>query len=360
MELINRRPYLFLDLGFYAACNLKCTYCREGIVKDDKKFSFDSLVEQIDLFQKKFEAGVVKLSGYGEISLWRHFGDSLALLSPRFPTVQVISNGTFNERTREKFFDYPNIIPNITVDGHDIQMNKLRVMGNETHHRKMLDNIAEFVNRGRPIEINCVLHEHNIDELESFAAYLSEVDNGREMIMLFPFPVKPFDRAPSAADPLRQKLSRAAENIPKIWEKYPAILPHSAYGQQLQSMLFHGERKGKCHVHYANLGTGSRNERLHCANYGESLSYGPMNAGLTTEIEAIAAKEKKHLKWGGVGPDCTRCFNHFHIINLYLEGTIPLSALQRMPTLREPGSLKVAAQLKTLFEHEHAMVSESV
>lgn len=346
------RPYLYLDLGFYAACNLTCTYCRGELVRDDRSFSLEDLLSQVELFEARFQAGVVKLSGYGEITLWRGFHTALPILARRFPSVQVISNGTFGDPVRRALLAHENVFPNLTIDGHTIEMNRLRVGGDRRRHDQILANLEAIVGEGRPIEVNCVLHEHNAADLSAFCAYLEKLDAGRRLIVLFPFPVKPFDRAPERAAALRAGLSALGEMVPAIWERYGAILPPQVYGDQLREVLLRGQRTGLCHVHWANLGSGSRNERLHCANYGEALSFGPMAEALRDRTNTIAAVEEKNLARGAVGPNCTGCFNHFHILNHFLEGRLSLSELLRIPSLRPAGVRPIALAVQRLFVAE--------
>jgi hypothetical protein len=345
-----RRPYLFLDLGFYAACNLKCTYCRDEVVRDDRSFGLADLIAQIELFQARFRAGVVKLSGYGEITMWRDFRAGLDYLADRFPSVQVISNGTFGDAARDAVLAHGNIWPNITLDGHLLGLYRLRVGDSTRLHGRFLDNVAAFLRAGRAIEINCVLHEHNADGFPAFCDHLERLDDGRGLLMLFPFPVKSFDRARDAAAPLRTGLQRLADRIPDLWRDHAAILPATSYGRELASVLEKGQRDGACHVHWANLGSGSRNERLHCPNYGEDLSYGAMLEALGPRADAIGREEAAHLRDGHVGPNCAGCYNHFHVINHYLEGAMSLAELCRIPSLRPPGVAPIAQAVKELFD----------
>jgi hypothetical protein len=214
----------------------------------------------------------------------------------------------------------------------------------------MLRNLKYFVSSGRAVEVNCVLNAQNVGGLASFCEYLSEIGEGR--IMLFPFPVKSFDRAREAANPMKKGFAELSEKLPSIWNRFSSVLPPKPYVDDLKSFLARGMRSDPCHIHWANLGTGSRNERLHCANYGEDLSYGPMLVALTRDAEQIRMAENMHLQVGHVGPRCENCFNHFHVINLFLEGRINLAELQTLPSLQAPGITPIAEAMKTEF-HEN-------
>lgn len=346
-----RRHYLFLDLGFYSACNLKCTYCRDEIVKDKKDFHLRNLKDQIEHFGRVFEAGVVKLSGYGEITMWKDFAASLAYLAPRFPQVQVITNGTFERKTADLILRYPNVSPNITIDGQTMEANSIRLQGNRQWHERILRNIRYFTEEGRSIELNCVLHERNVKHLKEFCEYLMGVSE--ERIMLFPFPVKSFDRAREASEGMKNGFEALAAELETIYDEYGRILPPKAYLCDLKRFLERGFRSNPCHIHWANLGSGSRNERLHCANYGEDLSYGPMDTALSVDIDRIGHLANENLQVGQVGPRCKKCFNHYHVINLFLEDRISLSELQTLPSLQAPGIVPIALAMKDEFRSSY-------
>jgi MoaA/NifB/PqqE/SkfB family radical SAM enzyme len=346
MKMIKRH-YLFLDLGFYSACNLQCAYCRGEIVEDKKDFGLSKLIDQIEAFQERFCAGTVKVSGYGEITMWSEFAAALDYLRDKFPMVQVITNGTFGDDIADVILAHQNVSPNITIDGHTMTLNSVRVRGNAEWHKRTLANLKRFAAEGRAVEVNCVLHQRNTGGLADFCEYLSEFGQGR--IMLFPFPVKSFDRAPEVAAKLKGGFRQLAEELDSIYEKHHAILPPKGYIDDLKDFLLRDLRTNHCHIHWANLGSGSRNERLHCANYGEELSYGPMLESLTVNSDRIHQEEAGHLQHGEVGPRCAKCFNHYHVINLFLEGRITLEELQSLPSLRAPEIGPIARRMKDEF-----------
>src|SRR5262249_45054488 len=158
--------YLYLDLGFYSACNMKCTYCRDTLVRDNRQFQLDDLMQQVDAFLRIHRAAVIKFSGYGEVTMWQGFPEAMDLLASKFPTVQIISNGTFNRRTADLLLSYENVSPNLTIDGHTMASNQLRVQGNTRFHETMLSNLRYLVEAGRRVEVNCVLHGFNAEQFE--------------------------------------------------------------------------------------------------------------------------------------------------------------------------------------------------
>jgi hypothetical protein len=304
-------------------------------------------MRQIDLFQLNYKAAVAKTSGYGEITIWHGFREFLAFLSERMPSVQIITNGTFDSVVAEALLSNANVSPNLTIDGHTLVMNQLRVYDSTKLHDRILDNLRILVQGGRRVEINCVLHEHNAANLRAFCQYLAEHYDGR--VMLFPYPARSFALAPGVGSHGARHIAFLADELPLIAEDFQSILPPRPYIDELQAFLIHGRRQTPCYVHWTNLGSGSRNERLYCANYGEDLSYGPMEIMLADSDGRIAQKELEHFSVGAVGPRCNDCFNHYHIIGHFLNGGITLDEVQCVPSLGLPGVRDILIEIKAVF-----------
>lgn len=342
-----KRSYIYLDLGFYGPCNLRCAYCRSDFVRDDGRRQLDTLMRQIDLFAQHYRAAVAKMSGYGEITMWSGFSAFLPYLAERMPCVQVISNGTFNSATADLLLTIPNASPNLTIDGHTLQMNYLRVYDAAKLHDRILSNLRILVEGGRRVEINCVLHDHNSAHIRLFCNYLAERYDGR--VMLFPYPARSFALAPGVGTHVARNLAFLADQLQAIADDFQGILPPRIYMEELRDFLIRGRRHEPCYVHWTNLGSGSRNERLYCANYGEDLSYGPMDIMLADPEGTVAQKEKEHFIAGFVGLNCTECFNHYHIIGPYLDGRITIDDIQRLPSLASPAVRDILIETRTAY-----------
>jgi len=344
----THRPYVYLDLGFYAPCNLKCTYCRSAVVRDDGGTSLESLDRILEAFGTRHRAAVAKASGYGEITIWPHFAAALDLMAARCPVVQVITNGTFGRPVLEAILDRPTVTPNLTIDGHTIAMNRLRVGEQSSLQTRMLDNLRQLVEVGRRVEINCVLHEHNVRALPTFCEYLADRYAGR--VMLFPFPARSFSLAPGVGREVAAHLHSSVDVLAELNAAYGPILPPPPYMDALCDFIRQRARRTPCYVHWLNAGCGSRRQRLFCANYGEELAYGPMDSLTPAVAAAIAARELTHVAAGRVGPGCDDCFNHFHILGMYLDGRMTLEQLTQVPSLSFDGVAPVLVEVKQLFE----------
>lgn len=341
-----RENYIYLDLGFYENCNLKCEYCRDKLIMDKTNISFQHIKDEIFRFKEHFNAGVVKLSGYGEITLWNSFDQIINFLSKEFPSIQVITNGTFSQEVANVLCEYDNLNVNFTIDGHLENMNSYRTNGNELIHKKIINNFEKIINTGKNVEINSVLHNRNLENYELFLEYLMQFSDC-EHFMVFPFPVKSFERPHINRKEYRENLVNFAEKTENLWEKYHQILPSIEYGKDLKDFIYNG-RKNLCYVNWTNFGSGAKDERLICPNYGESLSYGDFINSFDN-LDSCMKKETKYF-YIQVGKDCKNCFNHYHIINLYLTNRISIDEVQRVPSLHYSNTIEIIKKVKNEFD----------
>lgn len=342
------RHYLYLDLGFWEVCNLKCFYCRNKYITSNNKFTIIDLKNQIEVFLKHYRAGVIKVSGYGEITLWPEFSKALDYLHGLFPKIQVISNGVFNNKVLKTILRYNNVSPNLTIDGHTLEMNLYRNGGNKNIHKLILSNLKKIIKAGRKVEVNCVLHDKNIKNFESFCLYLNSFANS--CVMLFPYPVKIFAKAGIDAQKIKGDLKGFAKNIDYLWDKYSSILPPIDYSQSLKKFILNGHRKAKCYVNWVNIGSGGGDTRLFCPNYGETLSYGPMSKNLKCLSPIAIEQELVNLRQGFVGSDCKNCFNHFDVINSFMEDRISVDELTKLPSLENDEIKLILIKIKEEYE----------
>ena len=341
-----RKNYVFFDIGFYEDCNLKCAYCRKKYIKNTNTLSLFDVVQEVELVKAHYRIAVVKISGYGEITTWRNFGEVLKYLAGEFPSVQIITNGTYTKKTMEEICKYSNVSLNITIDGHTLEMNSYRTEHNESIQRIVLNNFLEAMNAGIPLEINSVLHDKNIKTYESFLEYISSV-KGYGQLIVFPFPVKIFERTKMQRPHISWDKYCLHDLVDNWWKIYGDILPSYEYAKDLKSFCANG-RQNVCHVNWLNIGTGARDERLVCPNYGESLSMGDFRKSFSY-LEKCEKVEKEYFKIQ-IGADCKTCFNHFHILNLYVEERITLDELLRIPSLNQTESIAIIKKVKEEYD----------
>lgn len=341
-----RQNYVFFDIGFYEDCNLKCEYCRDHYIRNTNKFSLNDLEQEVKLVKAHYKIAVVKISGYGEITTWKAFEKAIEFLSNEFPSVQIITNGTFSEKTLLQISKYDNISVNITIDGHTLEMNSYRVGESTQLHNTVLRNVCEVIKLGIPLEINSVLHNRNIGEYILFLEYINSIRH-RGKVLVFPFPVKVFERTKYNNNPITIDRERLFILIDEWWRSFPSILPHYEYAKDLKDFCLSGRTK-ICHVNWINIGTGGKDERLLCPNYGDSLSMGDFRSSFDKleECELI----ERHYANIQLGVDCSMCFNHYHILNLFLEDRITIEDLRRIPSLSSQESIKIIKKVKEEYE----------
>src|SRR5690242_1138580 len=75
--LLARTPFAYFDLCFFEYCNFTCFYCRDSNEMMSKGRGRQAVDEAIQDFLEQNTAGVFKVSGYGEASLWPDLTDTL-------------------------------------------------------------------------------------------------------------------------------------------------------------------------------------------------------------------------------------------------------------------------------------------
>ncbi len=338
--------FAYLDLCFYERCNLACDYCRrdnEGMARGP---SLEEFVNTVEKFLAHSEAAVLKVSGYGEATLWPYLREALEKCSSRFPAVQVMTNGTSGKETISALAGIGNISFCITIDGHTMQANQHRSHQRVTLHDKMLSMVDHIVSIGKPLEINCVVTRSNIDQIVEFAHCLQSRYGAAARLM--PFPVRPFVGL-KAVDlfPERTQVDRLAERVGESFGEIAAVLPPREYMQRLLEFLKRGKRSQPCHVAAANFGVGPALEHLVCACAGHSQP--SLDQGNIAHDDQKVGRQRRHSK-GIIDPRCWRCFNHYELLNLFLAGVCSVDLLTAMPAFSFAGVRETLERMKAEVE----------
>lgn len=338
----GRAPFVYLDFCFFAFCNFTCSYCRDSnrqMSKGEGRPAFDQAVRD---FLKRNSAGVLKLSGYGEATLWPELADAVGPWAPYFPSVQLISNGAGPRRVLEQLCELPNFQACITLDGHTPELDRFRTKGNPRLHGRVLDTISWLVSTGVKVELNCVVTQANAARMDAYLSWASETWG--TAVRVIPFPVRP-TLGRSMAEIVDQlvapptQVDRLEEALVTRHGEFAGILPPLAYTARVVEFMRAGQRGARCHVHRANFGINPRLQALACACAGDRLiePLGPV--GVVGTDPAVERRRHRYLLEGNVGAKCRTCFTHYDLINLYLDGLVSDEEIGRIPSLSEPGTL---------------------
>ena len=245
-------------------CNLHCQYClaaespfrsREtrAVVSNRSdpqslRYGFGSLLKcQLDdvlaHYGQFFDAPILKISG-GEAFLVSGLSALVKRSLDSYESVQILTNGTLlSERTLRTLAKLPGVHLQVSIDGHDLAMNRLRVPSQRLH-RALLSNLDRAVAFGIPLEVFCVLHACNADYIADFADYLLERFNGT--VGLTPFPVRGSEAANLAPGPEQDV---GIDRLIAYFDHYRAILPPLVYLRHLKQIAFERRpRQTQCFV----------------------------------------------------------------------------------------------------------------
>lgn len=355
----RRRPFVYLDFCFYAFCNFTCTYCRETNEQMSKGAGREGFDRALEDFLAQNEAAVLKMSGYGEATLWSELAEAVAPWATEFPTVQLISNGAGPPAVYDRLCALPNFQACVTLDGHRPELDRFRTKGSARLHGRVVRTVDRLVDAGVRVELNCVLSRANADHLDEYLAWVA--DRWGDAAVLVPFPVRPtLGRDPAqvrdelAASPAQVDAIESAL-VDRHVEHAPVLAP-LPYVTAVVAFMRESRRSAPCHVHRANFGVNTDLLALACACAGDRLitPLGPVSAAWTQPD--VLRRQQRFLAAGNVGAKCVTCFTHYDVINLYLEGSLSSDEVARLPSLSTTGALRmlerVRAELRPYLHRE--------
>jgi len=335
-----KKKIFMLDLCMIDECNLSCDYCRNepSISKGaNQSKQINKVKKGLQIIFDYIDPAIIKISGYGEITLYPKFRQLLDLKGSS--SLQIITNGTL--LTKEVISDLAkrdNISLCYSLDGHTLQTNIARTKSQKTLE-KVLENLKTSIELGIPTEINSVLTKWNTTYFHEFLSYLNEFSQ-KSKFMVIPFPVRPFPgRDNNYLFPQAEDIIKFEDNVINNYKKYSNILPPYNYLKELVTFLKRKKRGRVCYVPSFNMGINPQGDILTCP------------CGPKESIGNIFSKSRVNLNkhpYETVGrwKECYSCFNHYEIINLYLQGNINDNDLTKVPSLYSKKALSVLSQLK--------------
>jgi len=337
-----KKQAIFLDAVVLESCNLKCSYCRDGLIY--KKEEVEQTVARV---KKAIEIGAIadydifKISGYGEVTLL----DNLGEISDRAKDKRllVISNGTrLPQGSLEKILAHPDPALCISLDGHTEEMNSYRELS-QSQIDAVVKTLKDVQGKGIPIEINSVITGKNIGQFPQFLEFLL---TQLPRVMVFPFPVRPFpfmhseDYSVSPA-----QLSAFEKKVIGGYEKYGQVLPPRAYLMREVEFIKHGSRSFVCTVPSFVIGINGNMDVLGCP-CGSPEKLGNLNNTPLVDISGKLLSSKK-----GRWKECKNCFNHYEVISMYVDGKITGEEISRVPSISKPAILEHLRQIKGEYKH---------
>jgi radical SAM protein with 4Fe4S-binding SPASM domain len=308
----------------------------------------NKLQESIDISQRFTDIPILKLSGYGEFTLFPNFLSFFQENSHYYQKMQLITNGSLlTNKTIKKSTDIENMVVLLSLDGHTCDLNQLRTSKKKL--ARVLTNLHLLYDYGVKVEINSVLTKYNTTKFDSFLNYLSTKLDG---VICFPFPVRDFL-------PLQNKLFFPSKDdgiifrqkVLKKYDDYSHVLPPKEYMERLCNFFDVKTRSWPCYVGFFSLAVNPRGEILTCP-CGPKDTVGNIFKDSKKAFTQRAQNEifNRIRMSRQVYSGCINCFTHYDLINLFFDGVISLRKFNRFALFSDKKTQRRLQELKKMCE----------
>lgn len=328
---VNNMIKTFLvDNGAFNGCNKNCEYCRK-----DKKIDGDaSAVEKsLSLLETNVSASILKISGYGEITKVKNWKQIVGRHDGSYDRAQVITNATLLTREDIDWLASRNYNLCVSLDGTSILTNGAR-NSSETELAIIMENMRYAHSLRVPLEVNTVLTSFNINGLEPLLDFVESLDG-----VCYPFPVRE-NRLYGQGKSLKPSERDTEKNIGKLIQKSTSILPPRAYLENLMLFMLGGYRD-ICYVPKVMIGISPQGDLLKCPCSGTQRI-----SNIFSEGKQAFARYSEQRAYGGNDDECSDCFTHYEVINLFLDGKISPKEMDKMPLFRKLDLTKLTEMIR--------------
>ncbi len=304
----------------HTECSSPYTY--QGKLKDD--------IEEILQFSATyFKSPIVKICG-GEIFLMSNLKDFVSRLLEEYPYVLIQTNGKHLDDDNLKWIiNSKRILMQISLDGHELEMNKYRFTEEETM-KKMIHTIKILKENDVYLELTSVLNNSNTSRYDEFVEYLSQLPSGKIKNVLKVTPILLIDKE-GVYKPSSEDIS-IIERLINNYEKFKNILPPEKYMTLLCKLLKGEKNVYQCYNPIVSVNFVDDGKMKACTNV---LPEDVLNVGdiFTEDHKTIIEKfgktkfQKLLLETKQWVPICKNCFNFCSIYNLFFNGTVSLEEL---------------------------------
>lgn len=160
------RTLTYARLAVTDKCNLRCTYCmpEEGL-KWLKNTQLLSTSEWKQMLEVLAASGITKIRFTGGEPTSR--GDFFEIAEhafnlKAFHSIGITTNGTFNEKTSERFFQFPWDAVNLSIDSLNEERFFAMTKRNEAH--RVQETLKHLISKNTKTSINAVILEHHNEE----------------------------------------------------------------------------------------------------------------------------------------------------------------------------------------------------
>lgn len=192
------RTLTYARLAVTDKCNLRCTYCmpEEGL-KWLKNAQLLSTSEWKQMLEVLAASGITKIRFTGGEPTSR--GDFFEIAEhafnlKAFHSIGITTNGTFNEKTAERFFQFPWDAVNLSIDSLNEERFFAMTKRNEAH--RVQETLENLILKSIKTSINAVILEHhNEEDIIELAQLTKDYDIKVRFIEEMPFNGKEYQHA---------------------------------------------------------------------------------------------------------------------------------------------------------------------
>lgn len=322
LYLVNNMANTFLvDNCTFNGCNKSCRYCR---AHKKTKGSEEAVEKSLSLLETYVNATILKISGYGEITLARNWKQLVGRHDWPYEKVQVITNATLLSEGDIDWLASRGYSLCVSLDGNTSSSNAAR-SSSSAEVTRIIKNLTYASSLGIPIEINTVLTQFNINQLEPFLDFVESLN-----CVCYPFPVRE-NRLYGRGKSLKPSKKDAEKSIGRLIDGFSSFcrsLPPKVYLESLMQFMLEGER-GICHVPETIMGISPESDLLKCPCSGTQKIANILSGGKEAFDRYFAQRSS-----GGYDKECKDCFTHYEVMNLFLENKITEIEMNQLPLFR--------------------------
>ncbi|MGR3218791.1 MAG: radical SAM protein [Candidatus Anammoxibacter sp.] len=286
---------------------------------------------------KVFDYKILKLSG-GEIFLYDDIVNFIKSINKNYTAIQLLTNSlALTSEKIDQLAKLYNVYFQISLDGVSGKSNFAR-NGSNIIVKKVLEKIKHILKSGMGLEINCVLTKYNID---SFEEMLKHFKGYRDFVVV-PRPVRyePKDILNFNKDQLQ-----TFKNVVIVqYELYSDILPPKKYIERLVYIMEHGHKNWNCYVPFYVLGVNNYGDMNTCTCTDDLPILGNIFDS-SKSIDRIFKNNKNYIPASKPKP-CSYCIIQYEMMNLYTEGLIDNSEMQKIPSFTIPAVMERVEEIK--------------
>lgn len=314
-------------------CNLSCAYC---LTATATRMDATPGGRRLDLSPRgdwggrvlrtiarlaRQDVTTLKISG-GELLMHAGAVDVVMAAAALFERVVVLTNGVFlTTAVRARLRRIPNLVLQVSLDSVVPEGNAYRIPSAKAH-AKVLARIDDAFAAGIRGEVYAVVSDRSAPHLAATVRHFAAAEGVR----VLPFPVRGIGRQGFAAKDvggIREVLAMAPD--------YAGTLPHPAYLEELVAFHGTGGRRLRCglpRVAFSVFDDGTVGD---CPN----IWFERHDPGTGTVAEVVGRSRLRPLLLADRPrlEACRACMTPWDILNLYLDGRVPLAAVAALPSL---------------------------